>query len=152
MDFHFKVLQQGRKNILKFCEDLTLDQLNLIPNNFNNNIVWNVAHLAVTQQLLCHRLAGRPCSLPEDFIERYRKGTAPTQDISEEEWSYIKEQFIQLPIGFAKDYHKTETTDFTSYETSFGITLASLEDAIMFNNVHEGLHLGYILALRRVVR
>ena len=37
------------------------------------------------------------------------------------------------------------------YETSFGYTLHGVEEAILFNNTHEGMHIGTILALRYFV-
>ena len=42
-----------RKFLLKITEDLTIEQLNKIPEGFKNNIAWNLTHLLVTQQLLC---------------------------------------------------------------------------------------------------
>ena len=38
---------------------------------------------------------------------------------------------------------------FTRYETSAGITLNSTEEAILFNNIHEGIHLGYMMGIRK---
>jgi len=34
-----------RKFLLKITEDLTIEQLNKIPDGFKNNIAWNLAHL-----------------------------------------------------------------------------------------------------------
>ncbi len=35
--------------------------------------------------------------------------------------------------------------------TSAGIRLESVEDAIAFNNFHEGIHLGYVMALKKAL-
>ena len=37
-----------------------------------------------------------------------------------------------------------------NYETSTGFVLDSIETAIAFNNLHEGIHLGVIMALTKV--
>jgi len=34
----------------------SLEQLNKIPEGFNNNLIWNIAHCVVTQQLLCYKV------------------------------------------------------------------------------------------------
>ena len=62
--------------------------------------------------------------------------------------------FLEIPRFVEKlreDYAQGHFTTYETYQTSTGFVLASIEDAIAFNNFHEGIHLGYILALRRVV-
>ncbi|RMG65283.1 MAG: hypothetical protein D6722_16080 [Bacteroidetes bacterium] len=49
------------------------------------------------------------------------------------------------------DYEAGRFTAYRRYETSYGVVLASIEDAIRFGNVHEGLHLGYMMVQRRAV-
>ncbi|MDB9932132.1 hypothetical protein OAD28_05360 [Flavobacteriales bacterium] len=41
--------------------------------------------------------------------------------------------------------------EFKEYTTSYNVTLSNIDDAVKFNNVHEGLHLGYAMALRKMV-
>jgi hypothetical protein len=50
-----------------------------------------------------------------------------------------------------KDYAAGLFNEYKAYPTSFGVTLSEIEEAIMFNNVHEGMHLGYCIALRKVI-
>ena len=41
--------------------------------------------------------------------------------------------------------------NFQEYTTSLNVTLRNAEDALAFNVFHEGLHLGSILGLQKVV-
>ena len=50
-----------------------------------------------------------------------------------------------------EDYHKGVFKTYNEYTTSYNVTLNNIEKAIMFNNVHEGLHLGYIMALKKAL-
>lgn len=151
MEKQFEILRQNRRAILKVTEAFSLNQLNAIPSGFKNNIAWNVAHLLVTQQLLCYALAEIPTQLSDDFVARYRKGTAPQQPMALEEFDFVKSLFVSLIDRFEYDYQEGKFKNFLSYTTSTTIVLNSIEDAIAFNNYHEGIHTGYILALSKLV-
>lgn len=151
MQKHFEILIKTRQLLLKITEQLTMEQLNKIPQGFKNNIAWNIAHLAVTQQLLCYKLSGLKCSVSEEMIADFQKGTAPNQPISKEEFEAITAQFLQLPLQLEEDYNKGIFENYLEYKTSVNITLNSVEDGIMFNTYHEGIHLGIILQLMKFV-
>jgi len=42
--------------------------------------------------------------------------------------------------------------EFRPYRTSYNVELESLDDALWFNNMHEAMHLGYMLAMRKSVK
>ena len=151
MEKQFEILRANRTLILKIIENLSLEQLNKIPEGFKNNIVWNVAHLLVTQQLLCYKYAGLPVLVSEEMIAAYAKGTAPTSVVSEEELEIIKEQFLRLPDTLEKDYKAEIFKEYNTYKTSANVTLHNINEAIQFNNFHEGIHLGIILSLKKFV-
>jgi len=151
MQKHFDILIKTRQLLLKITEHLSMEQLNKIPQGFKNNIAWNIAHLTVTQQLLCYKLSGLDCLVSEKMIADFQKGTAPNQPISKEEFEAIKAQFLQLPLQLEEDYNKGIFKNYIDYKTSVNITLNSVDDAIMFNTYHEGIHLGIILQLMKFV-
>ena len=45
------------------------------------------------------------------------------------------------------DYNARAFKNYKEYTVSTGSTLISVDEALVFNNFHEGIHLGYILAL-----
>ena len=151
MEKQFEILKANRLIILKVIEQLSLEQLNKIPQGFKNNIAWNIAHLLVTQQLLCYRFSELPVLVSEEMIETYKKGTAPNKDIAQEEFDTIREQFLGLPDTFKEDFNANIFKDYTSYATSANVTLNNIEEAFKFNNFHEGIHLGVILSLKKLV-
>jgi len=151
MQTQIKILQQTRGNVLNIVENLSIEQLNKIPPNFSNNVLWNFAHLVVTQQLLCYKLSGLPLKIPTDWVDKYRKGSKPEGSLTAAEIIPIKEKFVNLVDILQEDYENRIFQNYQSYPTSFGIELTNIEEAIQFNNVHEGLHLGYIMALRKSI-
>jgi len=145
------ILIKGRLLMLKLIEGKSLEQINTIPEGFNNSIGWNVGHLVVTQQLLCYKLSGLEALISEEMIAKYRKGTKPTGLIAQEEWGLIKKLFVELPNKLNLDYSKGLFKIYNNYETSVHVNIDSIDKAIDFNNFHEGIHLGVLLALKRLV-
>ncbi len=151
MEKQIKHLATARKFTLGLIEGLSFEQLCKIPEGFNNNILWNVGHLAVTQQLICYGLSGLPMEIEKDAIDSFRKGSKPKDQYTKEEWDYILEKFSTLPSKFQEDLSAAKFKEYKPYLTSFGAQLDSITDAAEFNNIHEGLHIGYILALKHLV-
>ena len=151
MQKRFDTLLKTRQLMLKVIKNLSNEQLNKIPTGFKNNIAWNVGHLLVTQQLLCYKLSGLDCAVSDEMIENFRKGSAPSYAVSNEEFEIIKKQFLQFPILLDEDYENGIFKNYSEYTTSVNVTLSSIEDAIDFNLYHEGIHLGVILQLLKFV-
>ena len=151
MNTEFDVLRKSREIVLKKIDGLTLEQLHKIPEGFTNNIAWNVAHLVVTQQLLNYKLSGLDCLVPDELIEGYRKGTAPSKEFTEEEFDEVKELLAGLPDTLEEDYNEGIFKEYKEYTTSMGFVLSDIKTAIAFNNLHEGMHLGVIMSLLKFV-
>ena len=151
MKFQFEILEVGRKNFSGLMRDLSIEQMNHTPEGFNNNIIWNYGHVVVTQQLLYYGLSGLPIKMDNSIVDKYRKGSKPTDFIDLEEFKMLKKASIELYKQTVLDYENGIFTNFKVYPTSFGITLNNIDDAIVFNNVHENIHLGSIMALKRLV-
>jgi len=147
----FEILRANRLLILRAIENLTIDQLNKIPAEFKNNIVWNLNHLIVIQQLLCYRFSNIEVAIREEIIDNFKKGTEPKGLISQSELENIRSQFLLLVDRFIKDFNASIFKEYQPYTTSANVTLNNIHDAIEFNNFHEGIHLGYILALKKLV-
>ncbi|MFI8377643.1 DinB family protein [Leeuwenhoekiella sp. NPDC079379] len=155
MPFTFEyTLDISRKNrqIFKgFLETISLENLNKIPAGFNNNIIWNIAHVIATQQVLVYLLSGIKPRVSSDFIDMYRKGTKPERDVSQEELVEICELLSTTIDHTATDYAAGIFKEFNVYTVSTGSTLNNVDDALAFNNFHEGIHLGSVLALRHAI-
>ena len=151
MKTQFNILRKGREIVLKYIDGLSLEQLHTIPEGFNNNIAWNVAHLVVTQQLLHYRMSGKDCLISDELIDANKKGTKPTDQFTQAEFDEVLELFSALPDTLEEDYNAGIFTDYKEYPTSTGFVLDSIETAIAFNNFHEALHLGVIMSLKKLV-
>ncbi len=151
MTNEFDTLLASRKLTLKFVQNFNPEQLNYIPQGFKNNLIWNMGHLVVTQQLLWYNLSEKSMLIDAAMVEKYQKGSKPNGLIHSDEIDKIKELLISLPEKSIRDYNKGLFKTYKTYTTSFNVTLKSIEDGIKFNNYHEGLHVGTIMALRKLV-
>lgn len=149
MKIQFDVFRKSRELVLKELEGLSLDQIHAIPTGFKNSIAWNVAHLVVTQQLLHYKLSGLNCLCPDELIATHKKGTEPTKIFTQEEFDELKELLLGLPDTLEEDFNAGIFKEYTAYPTSTGLVLNSIETAIAFNNLHEGIHYGIIRAIKK---
>ena len=151
MTRHFDYLKTTRDNLLNTTANLSLEKINLIPRGFNNNIAWNMAHCLVTQYLLCYGLSKQPIPLDAGVVNAFRIGTKPEAPMNADNLSFFRKELENSPLQMKKDYEAGIFSEFKIYTTSYNIELRSVEEAIQFNNIHEGLHLGYVMALVKAI-
>ena len=149
MDFAFDVALKNRKLLKNFIENHTLEELNKVPKGFSNNIIWNIAHTIVTQQLLVYKLSGLPMVVSDEMVEDFKKGTKTERDLSQSEVDTIKGLLFSTVEKTKEDYDNKVFQTYNQYTVTTKSTLRNVEEAIDFNSFHEGIHLGYILALRK---
>ena len=149
MDWVFELALKNRAILKSFLENYSLEDLNKIPEGFGNNIIWNIAHTVVSQQILVYGLSSVRPLVPESMIERFRKGTKPEENLTQVEVNGIKELLFTTIEKTREDYKDGVFKTFKKYTTSINITLTNVDEAIMYNTYHEGIHLGYILALKK---
>ncbi|WP_405294218.1 DinB family protein [Algibacter sp. Ld11] len=153
MQFTFSVLANIRAMAQKHIENNTLEDLNKIPEGFNNNIIWNIAHMVVTTQVLAYKLSGLPMVVSDEMIGKYKKDSKPEGDVTQAEVDEIKDLLISTITKLEADYKAGVFKNYTEYTVSTtGNTLRSIDDVLPFDLVHEGMHYGYILALSRAIK
>jgi hypothetical protein len=85
------------------------------------------------------------------MIQRFQKGTVPSKALSQQNFEEIKSLFVALPLALEKDLEAGVFKNYTPYTTSVGIVLSNIEEALSFNAFHEGIHLGVVLSLKKLV-
>ena len=150
-NMNFQVTTFNRTTLLYLLENLNIEQLFTIPKGFKNNIIWNIAHILITEQMLTYSLSGLDLPVDAKFVKLYGKGSTPSGEISKEEVEEVKTQLIPAVKQTKIDYEKGLFKNFKEYPTSTGITLKNIDDAMTFNTFHEGIHLGMILSIKKIV-
>ncbi|MGB0456451.1 MAG: DinB family protein [Flavobacteriaceae bacterium] len=151
MNWSFDITLKTRAILYKFLEQFSLEQLNTVPKGYRNSIYWNIMHVVVTQQLLVYGLSGLPMLIDSQLIEAFRKGTKTEEDASQKDVDLLKGLLTSTIEQTQKDYAAGIFTNYTTYTVSTKSTLTNVEEALEFNNFHEGIHLGYILAMKNTI-
>ena len=151
MEFLFNTTLQNRKTFYTFLKNTPKEQLLKIPDGYRNNIWWNIAHVVVTQQILTYKLSGLPMRIPQELVDKFRKGTVPDGTATDEEITMIRGFLISTIEWTLEDYENQLFRTFNEYTTSANVTLKNVNDALAFNVFHEGLHMGAILSLQKAI-
>lgn len=140
-----------RKLISELLQKYTLEQLNKIPEGFNNNLIWNIGHIIVAQQVLVYKLSALPMMISDTMVEKYKNGSRPEQDITQSELDEIKQLLFDTIHKMNSDYQKGCFKEYNEYTTSIGFNLKSAEEAMVYNNFHEGLHVGVMMTIKKFI-
>ena len=147
--FNLEVLRLSRSQMANLLDKFSSEQLLKIPEGFRNNLIWNIGHTIVTQHLLVYGLHKHQLKLSPDFVERFRKGSSPNGLDEIEFLPIIKQELNQGIEELVRDFFYLNWDQKPNYPTSFGISLTSIDDVTKFLAMHEGIHLGYCLALAK---
>src|SRR3954469_18424275 len=93
-----------RTFILSLIENLNAEQLNYIPQGFNNNIIWNLAHLISGQQGICYTRAGLDITVDDKYYTPFRPETKPERFIEADEIALIKDLMLTSLDRLETDY------------------------------------------------
>jgi len=144
-------IKNTRAFILELVKDLSIGQLNKIPTGFNNNIIWNIAHLTAAQQNMCYVRSGLAVTVKEEQFSAFLSGTKPDKFAEKQEIASIFDTLLNSMDRLAADYTSGIFVEFDPWDKRYGMKLNSIEDAINFIPFHEGMHIGYIMALKKLV-
>lgn len=146
-----ETIKKTRQFLLDSVKDLSVEQLNQIPQGFNNNIIWHLGHMVAAQQGVCYVRAGVAPVLDQPFIDTFKSGTKPERTISAAEVEQIKGLMFSTLDQLQEDYNNKAFEGYTGWSPRYGNTISNIEEAINFLPFHEGMHIGYIMAFKRLV-
>ena len=151
LDFQLSLVKVGREKMRALATSLTPEQLLVIPKGFHNNILWNMGHVIVAQQVLCYKNSGLPLRIPSYLIPLFAKGTRPS------DWTVkIDPAEVLLWLDETVDFLREDLRahvfkTYTPYTTSMGNTLNNISEALAHVAWHDALHLGVMLSQRKLV-
>lgn len=154
MDQAFKFIIDSRMAFARMLDDLSLEEINEIPDGFNNNIVWNFGHIVVSTPILCYVRTGiwaDSSAIP--FVSGYQKGTKPSYTVNAAEVNELREQAISTIRQLESDYRKGLFDAMKPFDTAtYGTTLDNFEELLATTAGHDNLHFGYAMAQKKIIK
>ncbi|MGJ1324329.1 DinB family protein [Sphingobacterium faecium] len=150
----FEFIINSRKAFIRLIDDLTIDELNQIPEGFNNNIFWNFAHIVVSTQTLSYVRTGILADASTvKYNDDYKKDTKPTREVTQAEVDEFKSLALTTIGQIQSDYAKGTFKSITPYATAtYGSEMKTIEEVLIATLSHDNLHWGYAQAQRRVIK
>jgi hypothetical protein len=146
-----EIIAAPRTKVIEILKELSLEQLNMVPAGFNNNIIWNAGHMIAAQQGVCYKRAGLNTVIDEAFFETFKPGTKPERFFDAADVENIIGLFTTTLTQLEADLQTNKFANYPTWTTRYGAELSSINDAVAFLPFHEGLHIGTIVAMRKLV-
>lgn len=146
---NLKITLQNRKALKRILDSVTVEQINTIPAGFNNNIIWNCAHIISVQQMLTYGLGNLPFTVDKAMVMEFGPGTKPVKLYDETFIISIKTLLFQTYEQLESDIAEMKFKTLNPFVTLLNFEIADIESGIAFNQYHEALHMGHILNIRR---
>jgi hypothetical protein len=90
--------------------------------------------------------------IDEKYFLAYKPDTKPSGYVNEEEVQVLKKQLLSTIDNLEQDLAASVFAANPPWTNRYGVEHKNIEDSIKFLLFHDGLHLGYIMALKRVVK
>ncbi|ANI88650.1 hypothetical protein A9P82_04715 [Arachidicoccus ginsenosidimutans] len=152
MQYSIKYIKKTRELFLNLINELSIEQLNKIPEGFNNNIIWNFGHIVVGTQLLAYVRTGVKPDLNVQFREKFQSGSKPESFISQEEINMLKEQLISTISQIEEDEKNHVFANMIPCSTNtYGYEMKTFDEVLTCIQSHESLHYGYARAQKKLL-
>jgi hypothetical protein len=151
VEFQLALLEKTRRRALEIAGALTPEQLLTIPKGFHNNILWNLGHLVVSQQVLCYVKSGLAPRAPAYLTPLFGKGSSPAAWTGQIDALEVKHWVLESIELLRADFEQHAFKHYEAYETSSGAVLTNIGEALTYVLWHESQHLGVVMAMRKLV-
>jgi hypothetical protein len=121
VEFLVALLEKTRGRMLELVGDLPQEKLLRVPSGFHNNLLWNLGHVLVSQQLLCYEKCGQPLRVPVYMVALFRKGTRPRDWTGQIDGDEVRTWLLETTRMLRDDLEKNRFGEYTPYETSLGL-------------------------------
>lgn len=130
---------------------LTEEQLLEVPEGNENNILWHMGHLLVSHCGMTYGRCGLDYPCPREFTALFKGGSKPADWSETPDIAKIKGLFKENMNGIVEHYKNGDFENYDPQEMAPGMSLANIEEALGFVIIHESVHHGNIITIRRLI-
>ena len=150
-EFLFNQLKVVRSNTLNAVKEVSESQAHSVPEGFNNNILWNLGHVYISQEKFAFGFIPEPMQVPEGFTEAFGRDTKPS------EWKVQPPTLVEM-INLLEDQtsrirekleNRLDEAVANPFTMPSGLTLRTIGEFLTFSMYHEGMHVQTIKMLKK---
>ncbi|MFT4092359.1 MAG: DinB family protein [Niabella sp.] len=151
--YSIDIINSVRSKATAIVSETSIDDLNQIPEGFNNNMAWNFGHLVVSGYSLVFRVTRVDPDFEIPYFDKYKKGSRPEAPVSKEEITAL----ISLSGVFAQSVkdalNANRFTEIAPYTTgTFGLPITNIENMLATVALHDTVHWQTIRDYKRLLR
>ena len=85
----------------------------------------------------------------DEMVQKYKRDTKPEALVTEEEVMQIKNLLYATLEQTQKDFSEGLFKNFNAFTTMTGFHIRNVQEAMEFNNYHEGVHTGIMMRIAK---
>ena len=149
MEPALKSVRVARAYMKSKIDDLSHEQLLLVPQGATNNVLWNIGHIVLSHYRLAYRPSGGTVPVPQTWEGWFLPGTSPDKwGATGPSIGNVLSEFEAQTDRIESDFRRGAFENYKPFKLKSGFTLDTIAEALSFNVMHEGIHIGAIIALR----
>ncbi|MFP6615718.1 MAG: DinB family protein [Candidatus Hydrogenedentota bacterium] len=135
----------------KLVADYGPEHLLIVPPGASNNILWNFGHIITDGAEMLYQSNNLESPIPEEFRPLFLEKTSPADWKSTPDIKQVLDASQAFTDAITQNYASGVFAEFDPKSVDSAWPLNSIEKAIAYHTVHEALHMGYIMALNRII-
>ncbi len=133
-------------------EGLSEAQVREVPDGISNNILWNLGHILYYEAVFLYGNSGQPLPVPDSYETFFKAGSSPADWTETPDVAEVVERYKTQAGQSASDFAAGKFDAFKPMKINDQVTLDSLEEALTFHVFHEGVHVGRMGTLAKLVK
>lgn len=146
-----ELLQFFRGMSNKMVDGLSDEQLLKTPEGISNNIAWNIGHILFYECVFLYGQCGQELPVPDSYGPLFKGGSSPTDWTETPDVNELVERYKTQGAQTLADFKAGKFDEFNPMKINDDVTLNTIEEGAAFHLFHEGLHVGRIGTLTKLV-
>jgi uncharacterized damage-inducible protein DinB len=149
----FQQLDFYRHLTIAELESIDEEKVNIVPEGFNNSILWNAGHVYVATEYIIIRQTGEEMIIPEGYGDMFNGGTKPADWTSKppkvaEIKKLLTEQTDRIKAAVEG---KLNAELIYPFEIPNRVKFTTIAEVLNFALYHEGQHTGFMKGLKKAL-
>ncbi len=144
-----KSVLTARGYFAQMIKGISESQLTDVPDGASNSVLWNIGHIVYSNSSMVYGPCGLESPIPAGYEGLFKGGTSPGTWSAPPSTEEVLGHFKTMNEDIVAKYTSGALDSFAPIQLMPGMKLENIEDALGFCCVHEGVHIGAVIALKK---